>query len=135
MKNYYWDSTPNPGVTGFWCFNCHKNHAINISVYVQYQCFRYAVTWENDNQRSKIPPLNETDVQLALIDLFLIILIVFMICIVKDDTLFRVWVLVTLWWKLISGPKIAQGVKLQTLLLMWKISPEGLINIELQGCS
>ena len=30
-----------------------SNHAISISVHVQYQCFHYAVTWENDHQRSQ----------------------------------------------------------------------------------
>ena len=48
MKNNYYHGTPNPGITGFQCFNCHKDHAISISVHVQYQRFRYAVTWEND---------------------------------------------------------------------------------------
>ena len=43
------------------------------------------ITWENDHQRSKKSPLNEIDVQMAPIHLFLVILIVFiMICIMKD---------------------------------------------------
>ena len=62
MKNKYRDGTPNLGITGLQCFNYHKDHAISISVHVQYQWFRYAMTLENDNQRSKISPLNETDV-------------------------------------------------------------------------
>ena len=43
----------NPGINGFQCFNCHKDHAINMSVYVEYQRFVYGVTLENDHQRSK----------------------------------------------------------------------------------
>ena len=59
--------------------------AVSISVHVQYQCFCYAVTWENDHQRTKKSQLNEIDVQMAPSHLFLIILIVFlMICIMKD---------------------------------------------------
>ena len=42
------------------------------------------VTLENDHQRSTKSPLNEIDVQMDLIHLFLIILIVFMICTMKD---------------------------------------------------
>ena len=62
-----------------------SSHAICISVHVQYQCFHYTVTWENDHQRSKKSPLNEIVVQMASVHLFLIILIVFiMICIMKD---------------------------------------------------
>ena len=61
-----------------------SNHAMSISVHVQYQCFHYAVTWENDHQRSKKLPLNEIDVQMASIHLFLIILIVFMTWIIKN---------------------------------------------------
>ena len=62
-----------------------SNHAISMSVHVQYQCFHYALKWKNDHQRFKKSPLNEIDVQKASIHLFLIILIVFiMICIMKD---------------------------------------------------
>ena len=57
-----------------------------MSVHVQYQCFRYAVTWENDHQRSKKSPLNEIDVQTAPIHLFLIILIVFIMIRFMEDT-------------------------------------------------
>ena len=61
-----------------------SNHAIRISVHIQYQCFYYAITWEND-QRSKKSPLNEIDVQMASIQLFLIIFVFFiMTCIMKD---------------------------------------------------
>ena len=121
VKNYYWGGTPISGVTGFWCFNRHKDHTISISVHFQYQCLFYAVTWENDNQRSKKSLLNEIDVQMVPIHLFLFILIVFV------GTLFKIWVFVTPWRKTISFPKIARGIKLQTLF-WWNITPKGLIN-------
>ena len=59
--------------------SCHKY----VNIHVQYQCFGYAMTWENDHQRSQKLPLNEIDVQMAPVHLCLIILIVFMICIMK----------------------------------------------------
>ena len=31
VKNNYCDGTPNPEITGFQYFNCHKDHAINTS--------------------------------------------------------------------------------------------------------
>ena len=87
--------------------------------------------WENDHQRSKKSPLKEIDTQMAPTHLFLIILIVLvMICIIKDAQ----WHLAqnlsffTPWRKIMSGPKIIQGVKLQTLLLLWNITPKGLRN-------
>ena len=79
----------------------------------------------------KKSPLNEIDVQMAPIQLFLIILIVFiMICIMlmQNDTLLEIWVFLMPWQKIISGPKIPWRVKLQALLLLWNVTPKGLIN-------
>ena len=96
-----------------------SNHALSISVHVQYQCFHYAVTWENDHQRSKKSALSEIDVQMASIHLFLIILTVFiMICIRKDAQLAQNLSFRYAMTEKISGPKITQGVRLQLLLLL-----------------
>ena len=65
--------------------NCHKDHSISISVHVQYQYFHFAVTWEKDGQRSKKSPLNEINVQMAPIHLFLIILIAFIMIYIMED--------------------------------------------------
>ena len=121
VKNNYWDGKTNPGITDFLCFN--KDLAASISFHVQCQCFHYVVT-------SKKSPLNEIDVQMTSIHLFLIILIVFiMICIMKDaHWLLEIWVFVTTWQRKISGPKITQGEKLQTLLFLWNITPKKLTN-------
>ena len=95
MKNNYWDGTPNPGPTDFQCINRYKDHAISISVHVRYQCFLYAVIWENYHQSSKKSLLKKIDVQMAPIHLFLVILIVFiMLCTswkIRNDTLFKMW--------------------------------------------
>ena len=132
MKNNYWDGTPNPGPTDFQCFNRYKDHAISISVHVRYQCFLYAVIWENYHQSSKKSLLKKIDVQMAPIHLFLVILIVFiMMCTswkIRNDTLFKMWDFVTSWRKMITGPKIAQGVELQALLLLSHLTPKCLIN-------
>ena len=106
-----------------------SNHALSISVHVQYQCFHYAVTWENDHQRSKKSALSEIDVQMASIHLFLIILTVFiMICIRKDAQLAQNLSFRYAMTEKISGPKITQGVRLQLLLLLWNTTLKGLTN-------
>ena len=41
----------------------------------------------------------------------------------QKDTLLKIWVFVNPWQKIFSSPKITPGLKLQTLLLLWKITP------------
>ena len=46
----------------------------------------------------------------------------------QSDSLLKIWVSVTAWKEIISGPKITQGVKLRTLLLLWSTTPKELIT-------
>ena len=102
-----------------------SNYAINISVHIQYQCFHYAMTWENDQEIQKIT-IKWNWCSNGFWSFWLSLW--FASWKMHNDTLLKVWVFVMLWLKKISDPKITQGVKLQTLLLLWNITSKGLAN-------
>ena len=102
-----------------------SNCPINISVHIQYQCFHYAMTWENNREIQKVTIKwiwSSNGFWSFWLSLW------FISWKMLNDTLLKIWVFVMLWLKKISDPKIPQGVKLQTLLLLWNITSKGLVN-------
>ena len=123
MKNNYWDGAPNPEFNGFQ--SCHK-HVSSYSISVFSLCHDME-KWQSEIQKITIKWNWCSNSLNSLVsdhfDCF------------YNDLHHERWTMtpcseseVSLRRKEINGPKITQGVKLKTMLLLWNIIPKGLTN-------